>query len=121
MLLASRNPNSPGSRVCSRSVGDPAKVVTACRSRAEEDPPGNAGQEDDGELHAFAARGWTVSAIARRTGWGARRFAGIWLASAAGNGPRGRDDRGASSRGPITGGMGEPPYRSFPGIVARPT
>jgi DNA-binding NarL/FixJ family response regulator len=34
----------------------------------EEDPWGRLTEEDDVELHALAARGWSVSAIARHTG-----------------------------------------------------
>jgi len=35
---------------------------------AEEGPTGMLTQEDDVEIHALAARGWSVSAISRHTG-----------------------------------------------------
>src|SRR5258706_6531478 len=47
--------------------GSPSRSWVS-RPEPEEDPRGMLTEEDDVEIHALAARGWTVAAISRHTG-----------------------------------------------------
>jgi hypothetical protein len=56
--------------------GVPLRVASAqACDLVEEDPWGMLTEEDDVEVHALKARGWTVAAIARHTGGGRDRAA----------------------------------------------
>ena len=66
-----------------------SRVLEAC-DLVEEGPWGMLTQEDDVEIHALAARGWSVSAISRHTGRDRKTVRKYLAGQAPGSGASGR-------------------------------